>query len=349
MASSTNMAKIATTVRPEMNVAINMSTVSSKIVSEETTTSVYENAGPVTILFILGALGNAVAVGVLCCNVKTHKWRPFHRFLFLMEEGSFAEYRYISEFKVDFSKPVCDYVGFVFMFTLMSSAMIVCCMSLDRFFATFYPFQYNSPSKGFRTNVILAIVWCLSGILSSLHLYGLGSSRTFYPGSWCFLNFIDVNSNNSQATQNIIYSYIYALTGLAVLLLMVGANTAVVLYFLRNRCILKKSTKSTRDLQIIIFLLIIVVVFTSLWSPLMIIIIQHASGVVRGDGETELVLLRMGVTNSVLDPWIYIFFRKEILILLLRAVEMVTRRKLSILQKLSPNRGVCDQRTSFNR
>lgn len=192
-----------------------------------------------------------------------------------MEEGSFAEYRYISEFKVDFSKPVCDYVGFVFMFTLMSSAMIVCCMSLDRFFATFYPFQYNSPSKGFRTNVILAIVWCLSGILSSLHLYGLGSSRTFYPGSWCFLNFIDVNSNNSQATQNIIYSYIYALTGLAVLLLMVGANTAVVLYFLRNRCILKKSTKSTRDLQIIIFLLIIVVVFTSLWSPLMVLPVYY--------------------------------------------------------------------------
>ena len=245
------------------------------------TTRVYENAGPVTILFILGVLGNAAALGVVCCNAKTHKWRPFQRYVLalVISDGGgilasypFAEYRYISKFTYTFPKPLCEYLGFVFMFTLMSSAMIVCCMSFDRFFATFYPFLYNSPSKGLRTNIILAIVWCLSGILSSLHLYGLGTSKNIYPGSWCFLNFIEVESEHPHATENRVYSYVYAITGLTVVTLTIVANAAVAIYFIRNRFFRSRPKSGKRDVQIIIFVLVVAFIFGSLWAPLMVCI-----------------------------------------------------------------------------
>ena len=242
------------------------------------TTRVYENAGPVTMLFFFGVVGNAIALSVLCCSSKTHKWRPFYRFvcgLAISDGGGilasypFAEYRYISKFTYTFPKPLCEYLGFVFMFTLMSSAMIVCCMSFDRFFATFYPFLYNSPSKGLRTNIILAIVWCLSGILSSLHLYGLGSSKSIYPGSWCFLNFIELNSSYPHHMKNTVYSYVYAVVGVLVVTLTILINLMVVVFFVKNRVVSKRTAKK-RDLHVIAFLLVIVTVFTSCWAPLMV-------------------------------------------------------------------------------
>ncbi|XP_062586185.1 prostaglandin E2 receptor EP4 subtype-like [Saccostrea cucullata] len=314
-----------------------------------TTTHVYENAAPVTLLFIFGVVGNAIALTVLCCSAKTHKWRPFYRFvcgLAISDGGGilasypFAEYRYISKFNYTFPKPLCDYLGFVFMFTLMSSAMIVCCMSFDRFFATFYPFLYNSPQKELRTNITLGVVWCLSGILCSLHLYGFGSSKNVYPGSWCFLNFIELK-NNPKARENIIYSYIYAITGVIVVFLTIIINMLVVFFFVRNRIVQRKRSRK-RDLHVIVFLLTIVTVFTSCWAPLMVNILQHASGATDGEGKTELNLLRMGVTNSVVDPWIYILFRKEVLLLLLGGMERLVGKKFEIRHELSGMSGTAD-------
>ncbi|XP_052689034.1 thromboxane A2 receptor-like [Crassostrea angulata] len=203
-------------------------------------------------------------------------------------------------------------VGFVFMFTLMSSAMIVCCMSLDRFYAIFFPILYNTPTKNRRVLVMLGVAWTLAGILSSLHLYGLGSSLNYYPGSWCFLDFIDMS-----VSSNVIYSYIYATTGAVVVILTVTVNFIVIVFFIRHK--FKKSTKATKhkDLSVVLFLLTIVLVFTSCWAPLMVNIFQHASFAITGQGKTELNLLRMAVTNSVIDPWIYILFRKESLVMLL--------------------------------
>ncbi|XP_048764526.2 thromboxane A2 receptor-like [Ostrea edulis] len=313
------------------------------------TTHVYENAAPVSLLFIFGVVGNAIALTVLCCSAKTHKWRPFYRYvcgLAISDGGGilasypFALYRYISKFNYEFPTPLCAYLGFVFMFTLMSSAMIVCCMSFDRFFATFYPFLYNSPRREFRTNFTLGVVWFLAGIISSLHLYGLGSSKNIYPGSWCFLNFIELGPIDPKSTQNIIYSYIYATTGVIVVLMTIMINTAVIFFFVRNKVGGKRSRK--RDLHVIVFLLVIVTVFTSCWAPLMVNILQHASGSITGEGTTELNLLRMGVTNSVVDPWIYILFRKEVILLVISGLERLTGRKYKIKQELSGLSGTGD-------
>ncbi|XP_061166018.1 prostaglandin E2 receptor EP4 subtype-like [Saccostrea echinata] len=296
-----------------------------------TTTHVYENIVPVTLLFVFGVVGNAIALFVLCYSAKNHKWRPFYRLvcgLAISDGGGilasypFAEYRYVSNFEYNFPKALCDYLGFVFMFTLMSSAMIVCCMSFDRFFAIFFPFLYNTPTKERRVMVMLGCVWLLSGIISSLHLYGLGASKNYYPGSWCFLDFIDLSTN-----AKVIYSYIYATTGAVVVILTILINFLVIVFFIKNK-FKKAVAKSNRnDLPVVLFLLMIVTVFTSCWAPLMVNIFQHATFFTSGQGKTELTFLRMGVTNSVIDPWIYILFRKEVFIMLMNIIHRLLGRQ----------------------
>ena len=40
-------------------------------------------------------------------------------------------------------------------------------------------------------------------------------------------------------------------------------------------------------------------------------IFGHVVGAITGNGNFELLSLRLSVTNSIVDPWIYIVFRKD--------------------------------------
>jgi hypothetical protein len=50
----------------------------------------------------------------------------------------------------------------------------------------------------------------------------------------------------------------------------------------------------------------------------------------------------MGVTNSVVDPWIYILFRKEVLLLVITGMERFTGKKFEIKHELSGASGTGD-------
>lgn len=63
-------------------------------------------------------------------------------------------------------------------------------------------------------------------------------------------------------------------------------------------------------------------------------ILQHASGSIHGEGPTELNFVRMAVMNSVVDPWIYILFRKEVLLLVITALERLTGRQFHMKRGL---------------
>lgn len=47
-------------------------------------------------------------------------------------------------------------------------------------------------------------------------------------------------------------------------------------------------------------------------------ILGHAGRWIHGNGARELLVLRFAVTNSIIDPWIYILLRKETFIAMKR-------------------------------
>lgn len=244
--------------------------------SNSTEHHMWEPAAPAALQFAFGVIGNAIALVVLNLSSKKHKWRPFYRLvcgLALTDGGGVllvyptVMIRYASDFTYEFPKELCDYSSFIYTFTLMSSAMIICAMSFDRFFAILYPFIYNSGNKGLRANLTLATIWITGLLLSTLHLMGLGSSYNYYPKSWCFLNFI------GGTTKDRINAYIYSVFGLLILISTICINISVILTVCRNMKRIKNMSSRRRmmsDVYIIVFLLVIVIVFTACWAPLMV-------------------------------------------------------------------------------
>ncbi|XP_062607120.1 prostaglandin E2 receptor EP4 subtype-like [Saccostrea cucullata] len=169
---------------------------------------------PHVVLCLLGVAGNGIAVIIVCCSVKQHQWRPFYRFVFglavtdgfgVMLALPFAIVRYATHFEYSYSQTVCDYMAVIQMFTIMASAMIVCTMSLERFFALIFPYKFQYLTKEARSIVILICIWVVSAFLSSGHLMAGRPSKRFYPDSWCFVNF------ESQEATDRGFSYLYVL------------------------------------------------------------------------------------------------------------------------------------------
>lgn len=243
--------------------------------SNSTEERMWESAIPPAMQFGFGVIGNIIALVVLVMSSKTHKWRPFYRLvagLAVTDGGGIllvyptVMVRYATDFTYLFPKALCNYSSFVYTFTLVSSAMIVCAMSLDRYVAILHPFLYGSGKNGRRANVTLCIVWTAGAVISGLQLVGLGSSFNYYPKSWCFINFVEMN------TLDRVNSYIYSITGILLLLVTLGVNITVIVSVLRN---MKSGIKSSKrrqknDIFIISFLLVIVLIFSSCWAPLMV-------------------------------------------------------------------------------
>ncbi|XP_062578508.1 prostaglandin E2 receptor EP4 subtype-like [Saccostrea cucullata] len=281
------------------------------------TARIWESIVPPILQCVLGVLGNLIALIALIRARKRHKWRPFHRLvagLALTDGGGIllglptVFIRYASDFTYDFPKPLCEYSSFIFTFMLISSAMIVCAMSFDRFMAILYPFKYNVLNKKYRANITLISIWIFGAFISSLHLMGLGSSFSYYPGSWCFLNFIGVTTLDRAN------SYVYSLFGLLILFTTISFNVLVIASLCRHfreDNTISKTRRRKSDIFNVILLLVIVTLFTICWTPLMFTILGHAALWISGNGSRELTVVRFGITNSIIDPWIYILLRKE--------------------------------------
>ncbi|XP_061166022.1 prostaglandin E2 receptor EP4 subtype-like [Saccostrea echinata] len=300
------------------------------------------NAVPAYLLFAFGVGGNIIALVVLLVTAKTHNWRPFYRYvcgLAITDGGGLlisvpvSLSMYASELQRELSPVLCNFQMFWYMFTLMSSAMIVCGMSFDRFFAIFYPFYYNKPHKEIRTNIVVLVIWVLSALISSLPFFGLGSSRKFYPGTWCFLNFIETTTEVNR-----INSIIYASIGVVIVLATWIFNIAVIVYFVYKRYKRESTWSGWKDAHVIIFLMTVVVLFTSCWFPLMVNILGHATfALLETAGKSELLFTRLSITNSVVDPWLYIIFRREIYSALLSGVKRLCPTEKESQTDSAPN------------
>lgn len=259
--------------------------------STDNSTGVWESAVPPSLQFIFGVLGNAIALVVLKLSAKTHQWRPFYRLvaaLALTDGGGIllvyptVMIRYASHFKFIMPAALCGYSSFIYTFTLLASAMIICSMSIDRFIAILYPHMYNTNTKNKRVHIMLGVIWISTAVVCSLHLFGLGDSHSFYPQSWCFIDFSNVTADDTPAKLNRANAFIYSIIGLIIIVLTVSLNSIVVFTICKKRFLVKQRNSQSESLDnkksifIIVFLLAIVLVFTTCWTPLIVSTRYHS-------------------------------------------------------------------------
>ena len=223
-----------------------------------------------------GLLGNILALIILIRSSKRHKWKPFYRLVcaLALTDAIVSVFvypvvlkTYVTNFEYCFTNFECYYVSFLYSFSWFGSALLVTSMSLDRFLAIVFPFYYNQTSKYIRANTLILSSWILCALICMLPVTGIGNVKMFYADTWCFIDFTDTTNTGS-----IIVTYMYACLGLLVFAVTVVMNVVVIVTMIRRIVANRKSIASQRrlksDIYIVVFLVLIVVVFSICWVPL---------------------------------------------------------------------------------
>ena len=82
---------------------------------------------------------------------------------------------------------LCDLMFLVEVFCHLTSGMIICIITIDRYLHITSVSQRATVKSRLKYTGILCVIMLISTVISCLHLVGIGNSQVYYPGSWCFL------------------------------------------------------------------------------------------------------------------------------------------------------------------
>ena len=179
-------------------------------------------------------------------------------------------------------QPLCDFMSFTLIISGMASAMLACAMSVDRFMAVWHPHIYNSKLTKGKVNLMILGLVCTALLIASLPLMGVNANVHQFPGTWCFFNIFATEPHDR------LFAFFYSCYGILMILIMVVCNTLVI-HVLGRRCRTggvgnrasaggEKSMKSKlNEIYNMVFLFVLMTVFTICWVPLCVSIHLDAS------------------------------------------------------------------------
>ncbi|NXM89292.1 TA2R protein, partial [Oenanthe oenanthe] len=217
--------------------------------------------------------------------------------------------------KVDPSCHLCNFLGFSMVFFGQCPLLLGATMAGERFLGINRPFSRSTSLSKRRAWAIVGLVWGFSCLLGLLPVLGLGRYTLQFPGSWCFLTLL-------PDTGDVIFCLLFALLGILSVLLSFVLNTVSVVTLCRVYHD-RESVQRRRDseVEMMVQLVGIMIIATICWMPLLIFIVQtalqHLPGsarvLPRDTQEMLLIYIRMVTWNQILDPWVYILFRRAVL------------------------------------
>ncbi|CAE1299319.1 PTGER4 [Acanthosepion pharaonis] len=310
---------------------------STTALSSSTKTSNYKIAFPIG-LFIAGALGNILALIVLARARKEHQRSIFYRLvgglagtdiIGILATSPVAISVYFNDLHWEGGQRLCDYFSFLMIFSGFATVFIVSAMALERYLAICHPYFYNTRAYPMLAFWILLAIWIISFVIATFPLFGFGHNTIQHPGNWCFFD------SHSTDLIDQIFAYFYAVIGLAMVLFTIICNLLAMISLMHSTGTLQTqnnylmrmcSTHSTnrkrreQSLQMLLLLFGIVIIFAVCWAPLMIRVIINQTRWLPINKEADLLGIRLACFNQVLDPWVYILFRKEIVMRVLDCV-----------------------------
>ncbi|KAI7791083.1 thromboxane A2 receptor isoform X1 [Triplophysa rosa] len=234
----------------------------------------------------------------------------FTDFMGLLVTGSIVVSFHVTQFnwrQLDPHCHFCNFMGMSMVFYGLCPLLLGATMAVERFVGINRPFARSMNMSNSRACSTVAMVWVTAGCISLLPLAGLGSYHLQMPGSWCFLNI-------SSKPLDMTFSLIFSLVGLLSLVLSFVLNTVSVITLLRV-CCGQDGRQRRRDYEVemMVQLILIMVIASICWCPLLVFIAQTVLSGSRLEVRYLLLWLRFATGNQVLDPWVYILFRRSIL------------------------------------
>ena len=241
-------------------------------------TTIYSTfAIPWGVAYASGIAGNILALVLLIMSRKQHKWIPFYRLytglfitdlVFWTSVNSQVIIIYASNFndKFTFSQESdsCRYNSFMLLFANLSSAFILCALSVDRLKAMC---SKDDKHHGNLYVGVLIWIWVIVGLYSSIHLL-THKTQTYYPGTWCYIDFLNTTNDtvgkiNAYSYVAIVITVIFSIAMLNFLMLFLACCNLE----LRARLVDRQRIPGGYDYHSYFFLATVAIVTTELWTP----------------------------------------------------------------------------------
>ncbi|XP_043985276.1 thromboxane A2 receptor [Gambusia affinis] len=270
----------------------------------------------------LGLISNLIAFIVLIRSfnqTKSHSRSFFLIFLGglvitdfmgLLVTGSFVISFYVT--RVDWTKSdpgchFCNFMGMSMVFYGLSPLLLGATMATQRFIGINHPFASSSKMTKTRTISMMLMVWFVAGSISLLPLAGFGSYHIQTPGSWCFLNMTSKTSDWG-------FALLFSLVGLISIATSILLNTVSVVTLFKVYCGAERRQRNRDyEAEMMLQLILIMTIATVCWCPLLVFIAQTAFARTGFEVKYLLLCIRFATWNQILDPWVYILFRRSVL------------------------------------
>lgn len=290
-------------------------------------TYVRDSVGPATstLMFVAGVVGNGLALGILGTRRRS---RPSAFTVLVtglavtdllgtcfLSPAVFVAYaRNSSLLGLARGRPaLCDAFAFAMTFFGLASTLILFAMAVERCLALSHPYLYAQLDGPRCARLALPAVYAFCVLFCSLPLLGLGQHQQYCPGSWCFIRM------RSAQLGGCAFSLAYASLVALLVAAIVFCNGSVTLSLChmyrqqrRHQGSLAPSPRAREDeVDHLILLALMTGVMAVCSLPLTI---RGFTQAIAPDGSEmgDLLAFRFNAFNPILDPWVFILFRKAI-------------------------------------
>ncbi|CAO2641295.1 Thromboxane A2 receptor [Lemmus lemmus] len=261
-------------------------------------------------LLALSALARAPAprspfLTLLCGLVLTD-------FLGLLVTGAIVVSQHAALFAWRAADPgcrLCHFMGVAMVFFGLCPLLLGAAMASERYVGITRPF-WRPAAGGRRAWATVALVWLAALALGLLPLLGLGRYSVQWPGSWCFLT---LGARRGDVAFGLLFALLGSVSvGLSFLLNTVSVATLCRVYHGREAA---RQRPRDCEVEMMVQLVGIMVVATVCWMPLLRTppVMSPSGQLLRATEHQLLIYLRVATWNQILDPWVYILFRRSVL------------------------------------
>ncbi|KPP79397.1 hypothetical protein Z043_101026 [Scleropages formosus] len=291
-------------------------------------------------MFILGVVGNMIAIVVLCKSRKEQKETTFYTLVcglaitdllgtLLASPVTIATYMKGSWPGGD---PLCQYFGIILLFFSLAGLGIICAMSVERYLAINHAYFYNHYVDQKLAGFTLLTIYVASVSFCALPVMGLGQVKKQHPQTWCFIDW------RTNVSTHAAFSYMYAGLSSFLIAATVACNALVggALLGMHARSVRRMSLGKDRaegasprgrrsfrriaaaEIQMVIVLVATSAVVLVCSIPLVVQVfvnqLYRPQVEERLEKNPDLQAIRIASLNPILDPWIYILLRKTVLL-----------------------------------
>uniref|UniRef100_A0A3Q4B0J8 G-protein coupled receptors family 1 profile domain-containing protein n=1 Tax=Mola mola TaxID=94237 RepID=A0A3Q4B0J8_MOLML len=270
-------------------------------------------------MFVGGALGNVIAIIVLSVSRQGRKSSAFYTLVSGLAvtdllgtclASPFTIANYLDQNVLN-DQRVCEFQSFLLLFFSLAGLSIICAMAAERYLAICCAYTYERWGVDRRfAQKFLLFIYISHIFFCCLPAMGMARSQPQPSGNWCFIDW---------ATEELVAAVYMVVYGVVSALLILGT---IVL----NLRTVHRALSSAAETQMIALLVMTSVVVLACSAPLV---------VSRTRPTYDLAAIRIASVNPILNPWIYILFRKSLFYRLLG----VFRRRSSTAVPIW--RGIC--------